>query len=49
MKLTKLLHTSLKKSDNRIFIIGGDQNGDISNQVWIVEVDPSKIKKNEFS
>ena len=33
-------HCMVKLSDNRIFIIGGDQNGDISNQVWIV--DPSK-------
>ena len=33
-------HCMVKLSDNRIFIIGGDQNGEISNQVWIA--DPSK-------
>ena len=33
-------HCMVKLSDNKIFIIGGEQNGDVSNQVWIV--DPTK-------
>ena len=33
-------HCMVKLSDNKIFIIGGEQNGAVSNQVWIV--DPTK-------
>ena len=42
-------HCMVKLSDNKIFIIGGEQNGAVSNQVWIVDPVLNNLYEKEES